>query len=165
MTLPNPSRIATLLLGFLALASVTHGQTAAQEILGCDVFEDCALRVKYGFLRTEVVRGTENSRVARIGLGTPPLHELFSRSERAALSFERFRVDHKRSSWLTIVGGIEIAAGLVARSQDNEGLAAALSISGFVIEIAAMVFRTRADEHLSQAIWWYNESLPRGGVR
>jgi hypothetical protein len=41
----------------------------------------------------------------------------------------------------------------------------ALSISGVAIELAAMLFRTRADEHLSRAIWWYNESLTPEGVR
>lgn len=165
MTLPNPSRIAILMLGFLAFPAVTHGQAGTQEVLGCDVFEDCALRVRHRLFRTEVVRGTEDSRVARIGLGTPPLNELFSRSEPATLSFERFRVDHRRSSWLTILGGIEIAAGLIARSQKNPDWVRPVFISGVIIELAAMVFQTRADEHLSQAIWWYNESLARGGVR
>jgi yecA family protein len=54
---------------------------------------------------------------------------------------------------------------LVARSQDREDWATALSVSGVVIEAAGMVFSTRADEHLSQAIWWYNVSLPKGRAR
>jgi hypothetical protein len=156
-------------MGFLlvvcpAVPTGAHGQTANQAILGCDVFEDCALRVRYRLFRTEIVRGTESTRVARVGLGTPPLEELFSRSDRAALSFERFRKEHRRSSWLTVLGGIEIAAGLVARAQDSEDWAVALSVTGVVIELAGMLFRTRADEHLSAAIWWYNESLARGGA-
>jgi hypothetical protein len=169
MILCHACRIAVpfmgfLLLGSLALPAATHAQAGSQEISGCSVFEDCALRVQYGFLRTEVVRGTEDIRVARIGLGTPALDELFSRSDTAALSFESFRVDHRRSSWLKVLGGVEIAAGLIARSRDNEDWARALSVSGIVLELVGMVFRTRADEHLSRAIWWYNESLTLGGI-
>lgn len=59
-----------------------------------------------------------------------------------------------------MTGLLNVSQGL----RTNE-LAASLSISGVVIELVGMVFRRRADEHLSQAIWWYNESLTRVGVR
>jgi hypothetical protein len=98
-------------------------------------------------------------------LGTPPLEQLFSRSDGSAVSFDRFRTDHRRASWLTVLGGLELIGGLVARSRDNDDWALALSISGVFIELTGMVFRIRADEHLSQAIWWYNASLPKGRVR
>jgi hypothetical protein len=153
-----------LLLGSLAFPSLSHGQNRIQEAVDCESPEACALRVRYRLFRTEVVRGPEDLRVARIGFGAPPLEEIFSRSHEASLSFERFGKNHNRSSWLRVLGGIEIAAGLVARSLDEEDWAVGLSISGVVIEMAAMLFRTRANEHLSRAIWWYNRSLTLEGV-
>ena len=55
--------------------------------------------------------------------------------------------------------------GLVAESQGNEDWAVGLSIGGTIVEVFAAIFRSKADEHLSHAIWWYNESLasPGGG--
>ncbi len=37
--------------------------------------------------------------------GLPPLGEFLARSDSAALSFDQFRTDHARSSWLTVLGG------------------------------------------------------------
>lgn len=165
MTLTGASRIAFLLLSFLGLPSVAHGQAGTQGNLGCDVYDSCALRVQHRFFSDRVVRGTEGIQVARIGFGTPPLEELFSRSDSAAVSFDQFRTDHSRSVWLTVLGGIEFIGGLVAESQGYDDLAVGLSISGIMIEVAATIFRTKANEHLSNSIWWYNRSLTVGGVR
>jgi len=165
MTLWSPSRISAFLLVLLAFPTVSHGQASPQDFLDCEVFDSCALRVRHGLIRTEIVRGAEDTPVARIGFGTPPLHELFARSDRAAVSFDQFSVDHKRTSWLRVLGGIEIVGGLVARAQENDDWAMALSISGIAIEVAAAIFSTRADEHLSRAIWWHNESLSDGSAR
>jgi len=157
--------LAILLLGLSGLPGKTQAQNVNQEVPGCDAYEDCALRVQYRLFRTEIVRGMESNRVARIGLGTPPLDEILSRSRRATVSFEGYREDHRRSSWLTVLGGIEIMAGLVARAQDKEDWAVALSISGVLIEVGARIFNSRANEHLSEAVWWYNESLVPKGAR
>jgi hypothetical protein len=162
MTRPRASRTAGLLLALLGLPAVTHGRTNAQELPVCEAYNTCALRVQYRLLGTEIVRGAENTRVARIGWGTPPLEELFARSDQATTRFDRFRTDHGRASWLAVLGGIEIIGGLVARSQGADDWALGLSISGVAVEVAARIFSTRADEHLSQAIWWYNASLAEG---
>ena len=165
MTLSGAAIIAFLLLPFLGLPAVAHGQTGTQGNLGCDVYDNCALRVQHRFFSDKVVRGTESIHVARIGFGTPPLEDLFTRSDSAAVSFDQFRTDHSRSVWLTVLGGIEFIGGIVAESQGNDDLAVGLSIGGTIIEVAATIFRTRANEHLSNSIWWYNRSLTVGGVR
>jgi hypothetical protein len=165
MTFSSASRIAVLLLAGLGVPTVAQSQAGTQNILGCDVYDSCALRVRHRLLRTEIVRGTEDTPIAEIGFGTPPLEELFARSDQAALGFDGFRKDHKRASWMTVLGGIEIVGGLVARSQGEDDWAMALSISGIVIEVVGTVFRTRADEHLSKAIWWHNASLSEGRAR
>jgi hypothetical protein len=157
--------MVVILVALLAPPTAISGQWAPKEVPGQEVFDRSALRLRHRLFRAEVVRGSESISVARIGLGTPPLGDLFSRSDEATLSFDEFRKDHKRGSWLTVLGGLELLGSLVARSQDSEDWAMALSISGVVIEGAGMIFRTRADEHLSQAIWWYNASLPKGSVR
>lgn len=157
--------VTSIIVGILAFPAVTQGQARTQGAFDCEAFDDCALRIRHRLIRTEIVQGTESIEVARIGLRNPPLQDLFARSDRAAVSFDEFRKDHRRASWLTVLGGIEIIGALVARAQDNEDWANALSISGIVIEVAGMIFRTRADEHLSDAIWWYNRSLAGEGVR
>ena len=165
MSLLSASRIIVLLLAGVGIPTVAQGQASPRDSLDCEVFDRCALRVRHRLLRTEIVRGTDDTRVAEIGFGTPPVEELFARSDQAALGFHRFRKDHRRASWMTVLGGLELVGGLVARSQGEDDWAMALSISGVVIEVAARIFRIRADDHLSTAIWWYNESLSEGRAR
>ena len=165
MTLSSASRIAFLSFVFLGAPKVTHGQTSAQTILDCDAYASCALRVQYGLLNTKIVRGTESTDLARIGLGTPPLEALFARSDPSAISFDLFSADHARSSWLAVLGGIGFVGGLIAGARGDEDWAAGFSIGGTAFEVGAAIFRTKANEHLSKAIWWYNESLTRRGAR
>jgi len=168
MILSSAFRITVLplvLLAGLVVPGVAHGQAGTQNILDCEVFDSCALRVRHRLFRTEIVRGTEDTPIAEIGFGTPPLRELFARSDQAAMGFDRFRKSHGRASWMSVLGGLEFLGALVARSQEEDDWAMALSLSGVVIEVASMIFRTRADEHLSRAIWWYNESLSEWRAR
>lgn len=165
MTFSSASRTAVLLLAGLGVPTFALGQATPRNILDCEVFDSCALRVRHGLFRTEIVRGTEDTPIAEIGFGTPPLQELFARSDQAALGFDRFRTSHTRASWMSVLGGLEFVGALVARSQGEDDWAMGLSIGGVVIEVAAMIFRTRADEYLSKAIWWYNESLTEGRSR
>jgi hypothetical protein len=155
------------LLTFLVLGAptVTHGQTSTQAPPGCDAYDSCALRVQYRLLGTKIVRGTDDTDVARIGFGAPALQELFARSDRASISFDQFREDHLRSSWLGLLGGIGFVGGLVAGARGNEELAAGLSIGGTVFSVGSGIFVTRSREHLSKAVWWYNESLAARSVR
>lgn len=167
----NPSKafritaLPMVLLGALAFPSGAYGQAGPQDILDCEVFGDCALRVRHRLFGTEIVRGTEDTPVAEIGFRAPPLGELFARSDQAALGFDRFRKNHRRASWMSVLGGLEFVGALVARSQGEDDWAMALSVSGVVIEVASRIFRTRAKEQLSSAIWWYNESLSVGPAR
>jgi hypothetical protein len=165
MTLSRGSRLAVLLLLILGCPHLIRAQDAPPSILGCDVYESCALRVQYRFFRNEVVRGPESTSVTRIGLGTPPLEELFARSDSALVSFHEFRKDHIRSSWLMVLGGLEFVGSLVAEANGKDDLAVGLSIGGIVLEVIGAVFRTKADEHMSKAIWWHNESLAAGPIR
>jgi hypothetical protein len=164
MTRTKALPVAGIILLFSGSPAITWAQ-ATEVDGGYEAFDSCALRVRHGLFRTEIVRGTEGLRVAGIGWGNPPLGELFARSPRATVSFEAFRRDHIRSSWMTALGGIEIVGGLVARARDHEDWARALTIGGIVVEVAGMIFRARADEHLSDAIWWYNRSLLEDGDR
>ena len=165
MTRSNAPRIAFLLFVFLGAPTVTHGQTNVESNLNCDAYASCSLRVQHGLLNTRIVRGAESTHLARIGLGTPPLEELFARTDASAISFDQFSADHARSSWLAVLGGIGFVGGMIARARGNEDWAAGLSIGGTVFEVGAAIFTRKAAEHLSQAIWWYNESLSRPDAR
>jgi hypothetical protein len=165
MTLSGSLQIAVLLFVFSGTPAVIHGQTDTQTTLDCDIYDDCALRVQHNLLSSNIVRGPESTRVARIGFGTPPLENLFARSEVAAASFGLFRTDHTRASWLTVLGGVEFLAGIIAGARGNDDLAMALAIGGTVIEVVGAIFRTKANEHLSHSIWWYNQSLSEKGGR
>jgi hypothetical protein len=72
MTFSSASRIAVLLLAGLGVPTVAQSQAGTQNILGCDVYDSCALRVRHRLLRTEIVRGTEDTPIAEIGFGPPP---------------------------------------------------------------------------------------------
>lgn len=149
---------ALLALVVWAIPASASGQ-AATGAPRLEADDTLALRVRYRLLGTTIVRGPADAQVARIGFGTPPLRDLFAGSEEAAASFERFSKEHARSSWTGLLGGIGFVGGMVAGARGEERWAAALSIGGTVFSMGSGVFRTRANEHLSKAIWWYNASL------
>jgi len=165
MTPSSASRIGLLTLLILGAPTVTHGQTRTQATRGCDAYDSCALRVQHHLFSNKIVRGTDDTEVARIGFRTPALQGLFARSDRAAISFDLFREDHVRSSWLGLLGGIGFVGGLVAGARGNKDWAAGLSISGTLFSVGSGIFRTKANEHLSKAIWLYNVSLSDRSAR
>ena len=165
MTLSSASRTGLLTLVLLGAPAVTHGQTRTQATPPCDTYDSCALRIQHHVFSTRIVRGEEDMEVAQIRFRTPALQELFARSDRAAISFDDFRQDHTRSAWLGLLGGIGFVGGLVAGAYESEEWAAGLSIGGTVFSVSAGVFRTKSLEHLSKAIWCYNQSLSEQGGR
>ncbi len=146
----------------VAAGSAKNPGASAQPEAGCHVYDQCALRVQHHILSTWIVRGAEETRVARIGFRPPRLQGLFQASEPAALAFRQFRSHHARSSWLAILGGLEIVGGMVARANGKDDWALGLSIGGTVFELAAGIFRMKANEHLSTSIWWYNQPFAEG---
>lgn len=160
---PGP-RAALLALALFAAPSSLHGQADPSLHAACDAYERCALRVRHGFFTTRIVRGTDDTELARLGFGAPPLDDVFSLSDEAAVSFQRFRTAHVRSSWMGLLGGIGFVGGLVAGARGHHDWAAGLSLGGSVFSLGAGAFRTRADEHLSRAVWWHNASLAGGRV-
>jgi len=162
---PGSFLLLFVLLAGLGAPTAARGQADDPALLDCQEFDRCALRVRHRLFGTEIARGTEDMPIAELGFRAPPLGDLFARSEQAALGFQRFQKNHRRASWMSVLGGLEFVGALVARSQGEDDWAVGLSISGVAIEVVAMIFRTRADEHLSSAIWWYNASLAGEGGR
>lgn len=159
MTLSSLARAALLALAVSALPADVGGQAGDGAGRHTAAYDTAALRVRHGLFRTSVVRGPEDVLVTHIGFGTPPLRELFSGSAGASASFERFARDHARSSWMGLLGGIGFVGGLIAGARGDDRLAATLSIGGTVFSMGSGIFSTRAREHLSKAVWWYNASL------
>jgi hypothetical protein len=58
-----------------------------------------------------------------------------------------------------LLGGIGFVGGLIAGARGDDRWAAAFSVGGTVFSMGSGIFRTRANEHLSKTIWWYNASL------
>lgn len=154
-------RVALLAFALSAPSKGALAQASAPAAPATQAYDSAALRVRHGIFRTSVVRGPEDALVTHVGFGTPPLRDLFSRSEAATASFERFTRDHARSSWTGLLGGIGWVGGLIAGARGDEELAAVFSIGGTVFSMGSGIFRTRADEHLSKAVWGYNASLLR----
>lgn len=159
MSISRGFRVAVLALALFTLPSALDGQAGPAAQAVCDTYEGCALRLKYGLITTRIVRGADDAQVARLTFRPPPLEELFARSDPASASFQRFRTAHLRSSWMGLMGGIGFVGGLVAGAAGHHGWAAGLSIGGSVFSVGAGAFRTRANEHLSRAVWWHNASL------
>ena len=89
MRLKSASLVSVLLLVLLAglgAPTAVHGQVSKPEILDCQVFDGCALRIRHRLFGTEIVRGTQDTPIAEIGFRTPPLEELFARSQGAGSS-------------------------------------------------------------------------------
>lgn len=150
--------LLSLLLALLSPAGIL-AQSARPDAAGCDAYAACALRVQHRLFKTNVVRGSGDEVVAQIGFRTPPLENLFARSPEAALDFALFREDHRRSAWLGFLGGVGFLGGLIAGAKGEEGWAAGLSLGGTVFSMGSGLFRTKANEHMSSAIWWHNGSL------
>lgn len=151
--------LVCLCLALAATPNAGQGQVVPLGASACDAYAGCALRVQHGLFSTRIVRGTDDTEMAKLGFGAPPLDDLFASSAEAAISFQRFRTAHVRSSWMGLLGGIGFVGGLVAGARGHHDWAAGLSLSGTAFSFGSGAFRTRANEHLSRAVWWHNATL------
>ena len=112
MTHPHAPRTAVLVLALLGLPVAAQGQARVEEGAACEVYEDCALRVRHRLLATEIVRGAADIPVAEIGWGAPPIEALFARSDRAALSFDCLAAGFETSAEVPILMSATTLTGI-----------------------------------------------------
>ena len=154
------------LTAILALGPFTGAQaqaSAASET--CTEYAACALRVKHGFFKTKIVRGADDTELADIGFRTPPVRDVFQVAPEALVAYDLFGADHRRSSWTGALGFAGFLGGMIAGAKGGDDWAAGLSVGGTVFSLISGIFRTKANEHLSGAVWHYNASLSAAGNR
>jgi hypothetical protein len=144
-------------LAFLLLC-VYPPTSAAQTPEGC-TYDSCALRLRYGLFRTHLVQGRAEQQLASLGLFPPAVPLFAERSDTAARYYASFRRRHTSGAILGLAGAIAVTAGLLAYDSDND-LGVTLVIGGGLLGIGGGIQATRGRDQLSQAVWWYNRTLP-----
>src|SRR3954467_4560970 len=144
-------------LGMMAIAS--HG---ARLIAQGARYEDNALRVEDSRGDMRIVRGTEGTVVARIGVfrGTD-IVKLVQSSERAAVEAKRFARDYKPGTLSLALGIATLGAGIgVSRMRDvNASITTSLLISGTALIVYGAGRLENAYNALARSLWWYNRDL------
>ncbi|MDT8368560.1 MAG: hypothetical protein RQ745_05095 [Longimicrobiales bacterium] len=127
-------------------------------------WEACALRVEDRFFGApRILQGAEGRRVATTGGLFPPRLPLFAeRSDTAAVLYARSRVAQRRSSILDLIGGIVIlvAGSVAADDGDFDEATGVTFLAGIGLTTGGSFFESRGRDYLSQAVWWYNGTLP-----
>lgn len=142
----------------LLLLGVCPPASMAQTPESC-TYASCALRLRHSLFSMQLVQGEDQHRVASLGLFPPAVSLFADRSDTAAQYYASFRRRHTGGVLLSLAGTIAMAAGLVAYD-NNDDLGVALVVGGGLLGIGGGIQATRAREQLSQAVWWYNRTLP-----
>lgn len=153
-----------ILCALVTVGLAVPGSMSAQEAGQPCTYETCALRLRpSGFFSTsKVVRGVQGVPVA----GYRPsqtLQNLFAVEDSASAHYAVFASQYRAASrfnWL----GLGLAVGgliLELRADDHpSGWGAGLLAGGYTMFFVANVPRRKAADAFSQAVWWYNRSLP-----
>ena len=78
--------------------------------------------------------------------------------------YEAFRQNRSRAGAFTLIGVATLVASFVvydANRYQNEDVALGLAVAALPFAIVGGVSDVKARDHLEQAIWLYNRSLPR----
>ncbi len=152
-----------VMLGFLLAVQTASAQ---QPPAAC-TYEACALRVIDGggyFALPFVVQG-------RVGYGVGPvrrsdaLDDLFTVSDSAASYYAKFETQDRYADWFGWVGTGLLLSGFVVDVFGDGGLfSKSFLLYGGGLAVTwgvALPAERRASTHMSNAIWWYNQSLAR----
>jgi hypothetical protein len=152
---------------FLALLGLILcvGAVSAQQGQTPCSYEACALRVIDGggyFALPFVVRGREGYEVGRVRRSAT-LDSLFAVSDSAAAHYQRFETHDRYADWFGWVGTGLILSGFVVDLFGDGGLfSKSFLLYGGGLAVTwgvALPAERRASTDLSNAIWWYNQSL------
>ena len=108
--------------------------------------------------------------VARLGLFARRIDLLAAAGDSTRSHYTAFRTHYNRRAALTLVAIATFTASIILVSasynasdpQQYEGAAIGLFVGSVVLGFGAGVSRAKAEDHLQQAIWFYNRALPRG---
>ena len=141
----------------LLLQVLSPSPSTAQTPPACS-YDACALRLRYSFFKTQLVQGREARPVASIGMFAPGVPLFAERSDTAARYYTNFRRKHTSSALLGLGSLVLVTVGAVVYDNDHDA-SLALVIGGGLLGIGGVIQRTRADEQLSRAVWWYNRTV------
>lgn len=151
----NVFRIALLLT--CAGASHLHGQRALPP---CS-YDECALRIKPAtFTKPEaLVSGQRDSVLVQLGLFKPAVTSFMVRSDSAVVYSRIYDRLYDTAGVITIVGtALTIGAPIIFEGTLRKIGWTAIGIG---VSIYGGVLTNRANNALSQAIWWHNRELIR----
>lgn len=160
-----PGGAALVLLLALASPQRAQAQDAAPASMPCVEYERCALGLLANIGGISVVRGSEQTPIARLGFVLPGgrLDRAFA-GDTAAIRIGREALDQRRIGALLTVGAVLtfVAASFLVLDADAEGssaegvfLAAAAQMGGGVY------YQFKADNSLSRAVWTFNRRFAR----
>ncbi len=144
-----------LLLAMLFIPSAAPLE--AQATAGC-TYDQCALKLKRGFLSRKLIAGTQEEHVANVYFLAPYLERFAERSDSAAYYYARFRSKQNSSTWFALGSLAAFAAALIV-NDSNEPVAGTLLVLGVGGLTVSLVRSLPAPNDLSRAIWWYNRDL------
>lgn len=148
-----------------ATASAQEANSAGTTHDSCS-YHACALRVVDGggyFASQVVVRGREGFSVAP-ARRSDALESLFAVNDSAAVYYARFETNERYADVSGWVGAGLMLSGFVADLLGEGGFFSKSFLlygGGLAITYGISVpLQGRASTNLSNAIWWYNQSLP-----
>jgi len=139
---------------------------AQAQTPGC-TYDTCALRLHTRFWSgVSLVQGQDARRVARLGLFAPHIDQLASGSDSTKAHYLTFRSKQNTGGALLLIGAVfaGVVGGLAydeAHYRDHEGLVLGFAVTSLVFSIWGGAKQVSAQDHLQQAIWFYNRDLGR----
>lgn len=163
----NPNRCHTVnRLALLGLVLYCEAASAQEPQTLCS-YEACALRVIDGggyFGSQVLVRGREGHSVG-VARRSATLDDLFAVNDSAAAHYARFETHERYADWFGWLGTGLMLSGFIADLIGEGGLFSRSFLlygGGLAVTYgAALPAQRRASTDLSNAIWWYNQSLLR----
>ena len=158
--------VRTLVKRIALLALFLCPAAASTQQVPCS-YEACALRVVDGggyFGSQVVVRGREGYSVA-FARRSATLESLFAVNDSARVHYARFKTHERRADWFGWAGAGLMVSGFIADLVGEGGwFSRSFLLYGGGLAVtygAALPAQRRASTDLSNAIWWYNQSLVR----
>jgi hypothetical protein len=124
-------------------------------------YERCALRIKKSAFKSRIVAGIDGRVVAKLGDFGTDLEHRVDLPDSAFSHVQRYNSQAKLSAWLGLAGTVVLVTPLLVTIDDPGPGWLAAPVIGLGLSIASATIRTRAGDHLSQAIWWYNGQFAR----
>jgi hypothetical protein len=127
-------------------------------------YDACALRVRYHFFGSDLVRGVRDEKVAGLGMFVGNLDDEFAGSPAAQDLAERYRSRHNTGGVLGLLGAVATVAAVFTLEWDTpteNGGGFALLFGGAALALTGGIIESSGRDYINRAVWEYNRSLRR----